>query len=164
MVLLGDGADAAPGHRADGSAGLHVQVPLGLGQGRRRYRLLEPEPARDPVARHTLIRSPAHSEKPDWGYELIEDYFPNLPKIELNARRRRDGWDAWGFEAPDDDEPEQWTPAQPLLPAATAAASSDDSDVVTDAGEIIRRGYATNTPLAEIARQTGLSAKNAQPG
>lgn len=41
-----------------------------------------------------------HSEKPDQFYELIETYFPNLPKIELNARRARPGWDAWGNEAP----------------------------------------------------------------
>lgn len=41
-----------------------------------------------------------HSEKPDAFYELIETYFPNLPKIELNARRARAGWDAWGNEAP----------------------------------------------------------------
>lgn len=53
----------------------------------------------------SIVRSPrgAHSEKPDWAYELIEAYFPNLPKIELNARRRREGWDAWGFEAPEDE-------------------------------------------------------------
>lgn len=43
----------------------------------------------------------AHSAKPDKFYELIERYFPSLPKIELNARRRRDGWDAWGLEAPE---------------------------------------------------------------
>lgn len=40
-----------------------------------------------------------HSQKPDRFYELIETYFPSLPKIELNARRARDGWDRWGFEA-----------------------------------------------------------------
>lgn len=41
-----------------------------------------------------------HSEKPDRFYELIEDYYPNIPKIELNARgARREGWDVWGFEA-----------------------------------------------------------------
>lgn len=43
-----------------------------------------------------------HSIKPDWQYELIESYFQNLPKIELNARRARAGWDAWGLEAPTD--------------------------------------------------------------
>jgi len=41
-----------------------------------------------------------HSEKPDWQYVLIEAYFPNLPKIELNARRGRPGWDSWGLDAP----------------------------------------------------------------
>ena len=41
-----------------------------------------------------------HSEKPARFYELIEEYFPNLPKIELNARgATRPGWDAWGAEA-----------------------------------------------------------------
>jgi N6-adenosine-specific RNA methylase IME4 len=37
-----------------------------------------------------LVSSPKsliHSDKPVWAYELIEHYFPNLPKIELNARR-----------------------------------------------------------------------------
>lgn len=48
-----------------------------------------------------------HSEKPDAFYELIETYFPNLPKIELNARRARPGWDAWGNEAPTDAAGEQ---------------------------------------------------------
>lgn len=40
----------------------------------------------------------AHSEKPDDIHEVIESYFPNLPKIELNARKQRDGWDVWGNE------------------------------------------------------------------
>lgn len=42
-----------------------------------------------------------HSEKPDFQYEIAEHYFPNLPKIELNARRAREGWIAWGNEAPE---------------------------------------------------------------
>lgn len=42
-----------------------------------------------------------HSEKPDRVYELIESYFPTLPKIELNARVRRPGFDVWGAEVPD---------------------------------------------------------------
>lgn len=41
-----------------------------------------------------------HSVKPDVAYAMIESYFPNLPKIELNARRGRPGWDVWGNEAP----------------------------------------------------------------
>lgn len=49
----------------------------------------------------SLVDAPVsrHSEKPEKFYELIERYFPNLPKIELNARRSRPGWDAWGYEA-----------------------------------------------------------------
>lgn len=43
-----------------------------------------------------------HSRKPEWAYEMIEAYFPHLPKIELNARLRRAGWAAWGLEAPDE--------------------------------------------------------------
>ena len=41
-----------------------------------------------------------HSAKPDCVYDMIERYFPNLPKAELNARSRRKGWIAWGNEAP----------------------------------------------------------------
>ena len=48
----------------------------------------------------SVIEAPvgAHSDKPDIVYDIIERYFPNLPKIELNARRRRAGWGAWGLE------------------------------------------------------------------
>lgn len=42
----------------------------------------------------------AHSAKPDVFADLIEAYFPTLPKIELNRRGPpRPGWDAWGNEA-----------------------------------------------------------------
>jgi N6-adenosine-specific RNA methylase IME4 len=45
-----------------------------------------------------------HSEKPAVFYEIIERYFPTLPKIELHARGAiaRPGWDVWGLEAPTD--------------------------------------------------------------
>ena len=40
-----------------------------------------------------------HSEKPVEICEMIEAYFPNLPKIELNRRGPpREGWTAWGNE------------------------------------------------------------------
>ena len=48
----------------------------------------------------TSFAQRAHSEKPVTYYELIEAYFPNLPKIELNARQARENWDRWGLEAP----------------------------------------------------------------
>jgi N6-adenosine-specific RNA methylase IME4 len=37
-----------------------------------------------------------HSRKPDEAYEAIERMYPELSKIELFARTRRDGWEAWG--------------------------------------------------------------------
>jgi N6-adenosine-specific RNA methylase IME4 len=37
-----------------------------------------------------------HSQKPEIAYEIIESYFPTVPKIELNARVARPGWTAWG--------------------------------------------------------------------
>jgi ParB/RepB/Spo0J family partition protein len=49
----------------------------------------------------SVIEAPvgAHSAKPECVLELIEAYFPTLPKIELNRRGpARDGWDAWGNE------------------------------------------------------------------
>ncbi len=47
-----------------------------------------------------------HSEKPNEQYEHAEFHFPNLPKIELNARRARPGWDSWGLEAPHESQSE----------------------------------------------------------
>ena len=50
----------------------------------------------------SVVHAPVgrHSEKPAIFYELIEAYYPTLPKIELNARKRRPGWDTWGAETP----------------------------------------------------------------
>jgi N6-adenosine-specific RNA methylase IME4 len=45
-----------------------------------------------------------HSVKPPMFSIMIEEYFPNVPKIELNRRGPpRAGWDAWGNEAPSAD-------------------------------------------------------------
>lgn len=42
-----------------------------------------------------------HSAKPEHVAAMIERLWPSLPKIELFARRAREGWDSWGYEAPD---------------------------------------------------------------
>ena len=63
-----------------------------------------PAPALGGQWPHSVIDAPwtgEHSEKPAIFHEIIEHYFPTLPKIELNARRARPGWDLWGYEAPD---------------------------------------------------------------
>lgn len=50
----------------------------------------------------SVIAAPVakHSAKPAEFAEVIERYFPSLPKVELNARTARPGWDVWGNEAP----------------------------------------------------------------
>jgi len=58
-----------------------------------------PLPANRPPSVVTAPRR-EHSRKPDEAYELIERMYPELPKVELFARSRRLGWDAWGNEAP----------------------------------------------------------------
>ena len=40
-----------------------------------------------------------HSAKPEWVWEMIEEYYPSLLKLELNRRGPpRRGWYAWGNE------------------------------------------------------------------
>ncbi|HEX4573047.1 MAG TPA: MT-A70 family methyltransferase [Dongiaceae bacterium] len=40
----------------------------------------------------------AHSEKPDIFALIIEGMFPTLPKLEMFARKQRQGWTCWGNE------------------------------------------------------------------
>jgi N6-adenosine-specific RNA methylase IME4 len=50
----------------------------------------------------SVLKAPRgrHSEKPSTFYDMIEAYYPTLPRIELNARKARANWDRWGAEAP----------------------------------------------------------------
>lgn len=77
----------------------------------------------------SLIIAPVgrHSEKPDRFHELIESYFPTLPKIELNARVRRPGWEAWGAEAPE---------AEPAAPMGRPVPAELDAYAVEQAVEL----------------------------
>lgn len=75
-----------------------------------------------------------HSEKPECALEMIEAYFPNLPKIELNRRGpARPGWDAWGLEAED-------------------AAVVPEVAVDRVAEALIASGFAPNTYILELNR------------
>jgi N6-adenosine-specific RNA methylase IME4 len=58
-------------------------------------------PCPDPCNRFPSIiyeRRTQHSKKPVRAYEVIEAMYPELSKIELFARARRDGWEAIGNE------------------------------------------------------------------
>lgn len=53
-----------------------------------------------------LIDSPRsrHSEKPSETRNRIVDLFGDLPRVELFAREKKEGWDSWGNELPNDVE------------------------------------------------------------
>jgi len=56
-----------------------------------------PEPD---VRPDSVIESPRqeHSRKPERVYELLEEMFPRIPRVELFARRARAGWEQFGNE------------------------------------------------------------------
>jgi N6-adenosine-specific RNA methylase IME4/ParB-like chromosome segregation protein Spo0J len=64
----------------------------------RRGNPITPAPGDKPSS---VIHAPRreHSRKPDEVYAIIERMYPGLPKIELFARRAREGWAAWGNQA-----------------------------------------------------------------
>jgi N6-adenosine-specific RNA methylase IME4 len=43
-----------------------------------------------------------HSRKPDEARDLIKRMYPDLPRIELFARERHEGWNVWGNEVTED--------------------------------------------------------------
>lgn len=58
------------------------------------------KPKRKSASVHQLIISPvqAHSQKPKETREKIVELLGDLPRIELFAREKTDGWDVWGNE------------------------------------------------------------------
>ena len=72
-----------------------------------------------------------HSAKPLFAHEWIDANWPNLSKIELNARAARDGWDVWGNEAPDEIPAGSpvGQPGQPesMSDAAASVSAQDDA-------------------------------------
>lgn len=60
--------------------------------------LPSPLPANRPDSIFTEKRT-RHSRKPEIAYQLIEQMYPELPKLELFARSARAGWTAWGNES-----------------------------------------------------------------
>jgi len=85
-----------------------VKPSIGMGQWvRQRHELLLigvkgniPTP-KDGDKPDSVIEAPReeHSKKPEIVYEIIENMYPELPKVELFARDKREGWETWGFES-----------------------------------------------------------------
>jgi N6-adenosine-specific RNA methylase IME4 len=55
---------------------------------------------------HSVIEFPImeHSKKPDKIRDLIVELVGDLPRIELFARKKVEGWDAWGNEVPKEEQ------------------------------------------------------------
>jgi N6-adenosine-specific RNA methylase IME4 len=72
--------------------GQHEMLLVGV-KGR-----FSPPPAKARIA--SVYTSPRgkHSKKPDGIRDLIASWFPNRRRVELFARQRSEGWDAWGNE------------------------------------------------------------------
>lgn len=51
---------------------------------------------------HQIIEAPfeGHSKKPDETRQRIVELLGDVPRLEMFARQRAEGWDAWGNEAP----------------------------------------------------------------
>lgn len=56
------------------------------------------------ISQVIMTKKSRHSSKPHIVYALIERLFGDLPRIELFARHRREGWDAWGDQVPKEEQ------------------------------------------------------------
>jgi N6-adenosine-specific RNA methylase IME4 len=120
----------------------------------------------------SVIRAPVgeHSAKPEIFLEMIEAYFPSLPKIELNRRGpARPGWDAWGneAEAPAEDEvlPSSRCGAEILALVEEALPTDGDGATPRALHEAVGRGALSTMriALAELIR-LGRARREGEPG
>ena len=63
----------------------------------------EAYPTRKTIRTSFTAKSPYHSAKPQEFYEML-DVLPYNPRIDLFARKAREGWDIWGNEVESDIE------------------------------------------------------------
>jgi N6-adenosine-specific RNA methylase IME4 len=121
--------------------------------------------------RESLILAPRgkHSAKPEVFLEMIEQYYPTLPKIELNRRGpARLGWDAWGNEAEriadesltNHEHPNGTDAAIPTSAPEPASAQSSALQPTVDAGSPLRTSSAAST-FVEIASFVDLTSAQA---
>ncbi len=109
-----------------------------------------PAPAMGTQASSVLSAPPgAHSAKPEAILEMIEAYFPHLPKIELNRRGpARPGWAAWGNET--EPEPVASSPQDGAAeePAAKEEPYPPPADLSEPAATCAR--LAADQPAADV--------------
>jgi len=92
-----------------------------------------------------------HSAKPDVAHLWLEQNWPSLLKIELNARGKRAGWDLWGYEAPPDDDPHAENDGGDLSEQNQASDENRRADQIAPAAEQISPARAAE--IAAVARK-----------
>jgi len=106
-----------------------------------------------------------HSAKPEAFLEMIESYYPTLPKLELNRRGpARPGWDAWGAEATkaepdegsDDPAPAPAADDWPEIPEGLRRVNEETPSWAThfrfhNSGSATSAGRGISMPAAPIA-------------
>lgn len=100
-----------------------------------------------------------HSAKPENAHLWIEKHWPTLPRIELNARKARAGWDVWGFEAPEQpqndssrsDAPAGLESSPHTAPVVTDFPGSDlpEQEVASTAKDGLNRVGGGSAPILE---------------
>lgn len=89
-----------------------------------------------------------HSVKPPFAHEIVEAYYPTLPKIELNARRRREGWEAWGLEAPEE------ITSNASVPAASVAETASEEILDEETHEEPQDGASFVARYTKVIKET----------
>lgn len=78
-----------------------------------------------------------HSEKPPNIHEIVEFHWPNVPKVEFNARVARPGWTAWGFDAPEIHSALTGNAADVVIPDEIGLEADDDGQTVSHETESV---------------------------
>lgn len=97
---------------------------------------------------NSIVEAPStrHSAKPERFLDMIEEYFPTLPKIELNRRGpAREGWAAWGNEA----QPGEYE---------SSTGEIIESETAQPKGPSIGEAAVTDRPAAGVIVETPASA------
>ena len=78
---------------------------------------------------HWFFPREAHSKKPDFFRDMIVDVFGNISRIELFARQRVEGWDAWGNEIEESPVLGEENPAQNTMEICHTAPNTQSMPV-----------------------------------
>lgn len=104
-------------------------------------------------------RKREHSRKPDEQYELIESCSPGA-YLELFARQKREGWEAWGDESSDDVIPRGLThrgySGGPILPTLFPNEHVDTKRAHA-IGDKLKQVYKEGKSIRELAADYGYS-------